>query len=230
MDGVVGARCEILVDRDEILHRRDLCGEDDAVLGHAELFGARGREQCRLHHGLARHRAHVARIGGRGVLVHQLGQQLLVERTPIGADADRLAVLVRDLDDVGELGVALVLEADIAGIDAVLGERLGTGRIGREQLVADIMEVADQGRGDAALGEAVTDVRDGGRGLLAIHGDADHFGAGARERCNLGDGAVDIGGVGVGHRLHDDRRTAAHGDVSDLDLGGPVPGRGARDV
>ncbi|MHC2680047.1 hypothetical protein ACVJDU_001611 [Bradyrhizobium diazoefficiens] len=34
----------------------------------------------------------------------------------------------------------------------------------------------------------------------------------------------------VGHRLHDDRRTAANGDVSDLDLGGPVPGRGARDV
>ena len=30
----------------------------------------------------------------------------------------------RDLDDLGELPVALVLEADIAGIDAVFGERL----------------------------------------------------------------------------------------------------------
>src|SRR5439155_18151790 len=123
-------------------------------------------------------RTHVARTGGRGVLVHQLVQQLLVERAPIGADAYRLVVLVGDLDDVGELGVALVLEADIAGIDAIFGERLGTGRIGRQQLVADIVEVADQGRGDAALEQAVADVRNGGSGLLAVHGDADHFGAG----------------------------------------------------
>ena len=42
-------------------------------------------------------------FGERRVLVHQLGQQFLVERTPIGADAHRLVVLDRDLDDVGEL-------------------------------------------------------------------------------------------------------------------------------
>ena len=73
-------------------------------------------------------------------------------------------------------------------------------------------------------------MRDGGGGLLAVDGDAHHFGAGARERCDLRDRAVDIGGVGVGHRLHDDRRAAADGDVADLDLRGPVPGAGAGDV
>ena len=147
MDGVVGAARQILIDRDQILHGRNLGRQDDAVLGHAELFGARGRQQRRLHHRLARHRARIARIGRGRVLVHQLGEQFLVERTPVGADADRLVVLVRDLDDVGELRVALVLEADIAGIDAVLVERLGAGRIFGEQLVTDVMEVADQGRG-----------------------------------------------------------------------------------
>jgi len=91
-------------------------------------------------------------------LFHQLGEQLLVERAPIGADAHRLVVFVGDLDDVGELGVALVLETDIAGIDAVFVERLGAGRIFGEQLVADIMEVADQGRGDAALAQAVANM------------------------------------------------------------------------
>ena len=192
--------------------------------------GARRRQQRRLHHGLARHRAGIARVRRGRVLVHQLGQQFLIERTPVGADADRLVVLVGDLDDVGELRVALVLEADIAGIDAVLVERLGAGRIFGEQLVADIMEVADQGRGDAALAQAVADMRNGGGGLLAIDGDAHHFGAGARQRRDLRDRAFDIGGVGVGHRLHDDRRAAADGDIADHDLGGFMPGAGAGDV
>ncbi len=168
--------------------------------------------------------------GEQRVFVHQLGQQFLIERTPIGADPHRLVVLVRDLDDVGELGVALVLEADIAGIDAVFVERLGAGRIIRQQLVADIVEIADQGRGDAALAQAVADMRHGGGGFFAIDRDAHQFGAGARQRGDLGDRALDIGGVGVGHRLHHDRRTAADGDIADHDLGGFVPGLGAGDV
>ena len=169
-------------------------------------------------------------FGRSDVLVHQLGEQFLIERTPVGADADRLVVLVGDLDDVGELRVALVLEADIAGIDAVFVERLGAGRIVGEQLVADVMEIADQGRGDAALAQAVADMRYGGGGFLAVDRDAHQFGAGARQRRDLGDSAVDIGGIGVGHRLHDNRRAAADGNVADHDLGGFVPRRGAGDV
>ena len=127
-----------------------------------------------------------------------------------------------DLDDVCELRVALVLEADIAGIDAVFVERFGAGRIVGKQLVADIVEVADQGRGDAALAQAIADVRKGGGRLLAIDGDAHHFRSGARQRRDLRDRAFDIGGVGVGHRLHDDRRTAADLDVTDLHAHGLV--------
>ncbi|MGY4316809.1 hypothetical protein ACVWW1_006136 [Bradyrhizobium sp. JR3.5] len=230
MDRVVRAAHDFLIDRDQILHGRHLRRQDDPVLGHAELLGAGRRQQRRLHHRLAGHRAGIARIGRGRVLVHQLGEQLLVERAPIGADTHRLVVLVGDLDDVGELGVALVLEADIAGIDAVLVERLGAGRILGEQLVADIVEVADQGRGDAQLAQAVADVRHGGGGFLAVDGDAHHLGAGAGERGDLGDGALDVGGVGVGHRLHDDRRAAADGDVADHDLRGVVPRCGTGDV
>ena len=72
-----------------------------------------------------------------------MGQQLLVERAPIGADAHRLAVLQRHFDDGAELAVLLLLEADIARIDPVLVERLGAGRMLGEQLVADIVEIAD---------------------------------------------------------------------------------------
>src|SRR6185437_4579434 len=83
---------------------------------------------------------------------------------------------------------------------------------------------------DAALAQAVAGMRDGGGRLLAVYGDAHHFGAGARESCDLRDRAIDIGGVGVGHRLHHDRGAAADRDVADLDLRGPVPGAGAGDV
>ena len=62
------------------------------------------------------------------VLVHQPREQFLIERAPIDADAHRLVVLDRHLDDLRELRIALVLEADIAGIDAVFVERLGAGR------------------------------------------------------------------------------------------------------
>ena len=114
MDRVVGAAAELLVDRDQVLHRRHLGREDDAVARQADLLGARGREQRRLHHRLARDRARLHRVVRLGVLVHQVGQQFLIERAPVGADAHRLVVLDRHLDDGGELPVLLVLEADIA--------------------------------------------------------------------------------------------------------------------
>jgi hypothetical protein len=83
------------------------------------------------------------------VLVHQPGQEFLVERAPVDADADRLVVFHRDFDDLRELGVALGLEADIAGVDPVLVERARAVGIVGQELVADIVEIADQRHGDA---------------------------------------------------------------------------------
>jgi cysteine synthase len=171
VDGVVRALRQHAVDGDQILHRRDLGGQDDAIARQADLLGAHGRQQRRLHHRLARDGAGVDRRGAAGVLVHEVGQQLLVERAPVRADAHGLAVADRHLDD-GELPVPLVLEADIAGIDAVLGQRLGAGRMIGEQLVADVVEVADEGHVDAAPGQPVADVRNRRGRLVAVHRDA----------------------------------------------------------
>ncbi len=90
-----------------------------------------------------------------------------------------LSVFDRHLDDGGELLVLLVLEADIAGIDAVLVERLGAARMIGQQLVADVMEVADERHAHAQLREPLLDVRHGGRRLVAVDGDAHELGAGA---------------------------------------------------
>ena len=125
-------------------------------------------------------------------------------------------MLQRDLDDLGELPVALVLEADIAGIDAIFAERRRASRMLLQQRVAVIMEVADQRRFDAENVQPLADMGHGGGGLGAIHGDAHQLGAGARQRRDLGRGGVDIGRVGIGHRLHDDGRVAAKGDAADV--------------
>ena len=159
------------------------------------------------------HLARVLGLGQRRILVHEPGEQLLVEAAPIDADAHGLAVAERDLDDLGELPVALVLEADIAGIDAVFVERLGAGRMLGQQRVAVIMEVADERHLHAARGEPVADMRHGGRGLLPVDGDAHELGAGTRQRGHLRHRRRHVGGVGVGHGLHHDGRIAAERDA-----------------
>ena len=128
------------------------------------------------------------------------------------------------------MAVALVLESDIAGIDAVFVERLRAGRIIGQQLVADVMEVPDQRRGDAALAQRIADMRHGGGRFVAIDRDPHQLGAGAGKRRDLFHRARHIGGVGVGHRLHHDRGAAANRDVADHDLGGFMPGVGTGDV
>ena len=73
----------------------------------------------------------VLRLGAARVLVHQLGEQLLVEAAPVDADAHRLVVAHRRLDHLRELAVVLVALADVARVDAVLRQRLGAGRDSR---------------------------------------------------------------------------------------------------
>ena len=185
----------------------------------AQLLGALRRNERRLHDGLVHHGARILRRIRARVLVHQARQQLLVERAPVDADAHRLLPAQRRIDDGGELAVLLVLEADVAGIDAVLAERLGAGRVVGQQRVAVVVEVADERRDDATLREPVADVRHGLGRLVAVDGDADELGAGAGERRDLRDGRVDVGGVGVGHRLHDDGRAAADHHARDVARG-----------
>ncbi len=154
---------------DEILHGRDLGREDDAVPREAHLLGAVGGEDRRLHQRLARHGARLDRRGRAGVQVHEMREQFLVERAPVGADAHALAVLRGELDDGAELAVLLLAEADIAGIDAVLVQRLGARRMIGEQLVADVVEVAHERYVHATQHQPVADMGDGGGRLVAVH-------------------------------------------------------------
>ena len=144
--------------------------------------------------------------------VHQAGQQFLVEAAPVDADAHRLVPAHGGLDHLAELAVALVALAHVAGVDAVLGQRLGAGRIVGEQAVAVVVEVADQRHVDAHAVELLADVGHLRRGLGRVDGDAHHLGAGDRQFLDLDRGADGVHRVGVGHRLDAHRRVAADGD------------------
>ena len=77
------------------------------------------------------------------------------------------------------------------------------------------MEIADQRHVDAKFAQPVANVRHGFSGFIAIDGDAHKFRAGAGEVSDLADGACNIGGIGVGHRLHNHRRAATDFDAAD---------------
>ncbi len=154
------------------------------------------------HHRFHGHFAGVFRLFKAGILVHHAGEQHLVERSPVHADAHRLLILHRDFDHGAEVGVAGLSNAGVAGIDAVLGQIARALGIFRQQNVTVVVEVADDGDADALLIELFDDVGNGGGSLVVVHGDAYQFGTGAGEGCYLLDGRRNIGGIGIGHRLH----------------------------
>ena len=107
--------------------------------------------------------------------------QLLIQRAAIDADAHRLAVVARDFANGGELFVAALAGADVAGIDAVLVESFRAVGILREQHVAVVVKIADD-RDIAAGGEqALLDFGNGGGGFRHVHGPANDFGTGFGE-------------------------------------------------
>ena len=128
-----------------------------------------------------------------------------------------LFAIARDAADRGELLVAPLAGADVAGIDAVLVQRLRALGEARQQQVAVVVEVADERRGDAGVEHAPLDLRDRRRGFRHVDGDADHLGAGLRQLDALLRGARGIRRVGHGHRLDDDGRAAADLDRTDAD-------------
>src|SRR5581483_5970193 len=80
-----------------------------------------------------------------------------------------------------------------------------------------IVKIADNGRLPPFISDALHDVGHGLRGVVIVDGDADQLGAGAGERGDLLDCGFDVGGVGVGHRLHDYGGVRPDADAADVD-------------
>ena len=123
-----------------------------------------------------------------------------------------------DPDDRDEVLVA-PLRADVARVDAVLRERGRRARVLGQELVAVVVEVADERDADPEVVELAPDDRDGARRGIVVDRHAHELAARVRERRDLERGRVGVGRVGVRHRLHDDRGGGADGDAADVDEG-----------
>ena len=227
VQGEIAARGQVAIDRDQFLHAADLGAEHDTLRRQTEVHGTmrgiqRGADQ-RLTHDSSR----IPGFGAQGVLVHQLRGQRLVQRAPVGADAHRLRILDRELDQLRELGVALLAEADVARVDPVLAQRLGARGLVGQQGVSVVVEVADDRNRDPHHRQLVDDARHRGGGLGIVHGHPHQFRAGPPQFGDLPGGRGHVGGVGIGHRLHDDRCGATDLHAADLDLARGSPIRGA---
>ena len=217
MERVVAARGQFAVDVDEVANSRDFRRQDDLVAAKAVALGGGRIIKCRHHHRFHHHVAGFERLRELRVVVHHLRQQRLIERTPVDADADGLLVLDGNFDHSPEVVVILAADGTVTGIDSVLGERFGAVGIFGQELVAVVVEVADDGRVPALGADTLDDVRDGGGSFVVVDGDADKLGAGAGECGDLLNGGFDVGGVGVGHRLDDDRSVGTDADAAYVD-------------
>src|SRR5579864_2768809 len=92
-----------------------------------------------------------------------------------------------------------------------------------QELVPVVMKIADQRHRAARVVEAPPDLRQCSRGFRGVDRHAHELGSGVGERVHLRDGCGDIGGVGVRHRLHDDRRAAADAHPGDIDATARAP-------
>ncbi len=98
--------------------------------------------------------------------------------------------------------------------------------VGKE-LMADVVEIANDRHVDVHAEQALLDMRHGGGCLVAVNRNAHDFRTSPRQVRDLLGGRLDVGGIGIGHRLHDNGRAAADGDVANLYGDGSMPFGGA---
>ena len=108
VERVVAAPGEDPVDVDQVADPGNLRRQDDPLVRKARFLGKLSRTERTLDHRFDHHRAAVAWLGRRGIGVHEVGQQLLVEGAPVDADADGLVVLDRHSNDRLEVRVVML--------------------------------------------------------------------------------------------------------------------------
>ena len=212
---IVAAPRELGIDGDQVLNMRDLAGKDDSIARQPERLGKLGTAQSRRDQSLAGHLRGIERILRLRIFVHQTREKVLIEAAPIDADTHRLAVVDRPFDHHRELRIVLAALPDVARVDTVFRERPSAIRKVAEQLVTVEVEVADQRYLAVERVEPLANHRHGRSGLGRVDGNAHQFRPGVGQRLGLRNRGSDIGRVGIRHRLHDNRMTAAYGDAAD---------------
>ena len=206
---------QVTVNREQVARARDLAGDDDLVPSESRLERELGRLDGRYHHALVENVFRRAAQFAVGVLLHLGDHEVLVERSSVDADANRLVVIDGNLADGRKTLVAARAGADVAGIDAVLVERGRAIRVARQQQVAVVMEVADERRLAAGIEHSAFDLGDSGSRFRHVDRDADEFRPRFRQLDALARGGGRVHRIGHRHRLDGDGRTPANLQVPD---------------
>ena len=120
------------------------------------------------------------------------------------------------LDNGSELPVLLFLETNVTGVDAIFVERFCACRIFGEELVSDIVEVPDDRHIDAPLEKALLDVGHSGSRFVAVDRDANDLRTCPRQIRYLPRRGLHIRGIGIRHRLDDDRGASADANAANV--------------
>src|SRR5262249_6015393 len=146
---------------------------DDAILLQPICFSQFSRLQSTLDNGGDQNAVSVFRLREGGVLVHHFGQQILIEGSPVDADADRVPPPQSSVDHAVEVLVMAFTTSDIAGVDAVFGQEPRTLRILGEQEMAVVVEVSHQGNLNSPALQPGNDLRHSSSSLFCIDRDSD---------------------------------------------------------
>src|SRR5882724_6558661 len=121
MERILTTRSQRAIDINQILHAANFGAQDNLVGAHAVFLGNLSRLQRAYYHGFHHHVASFFGLVESRVLVHHSSKQSLIERAPVHANAHWLLILDRDFDHGAKVVIVLAANADVAGIDAVLG-------------------------------------------------------------------------------------------------------------
>jgi len=111
------------------------------------------------------------------MLTHQPATNFLIERSPVGADADGFVVFAGNIEYLRKLGIMPQSESDVAGIDSVLVQRTSTRRGISKQGVGDEVIIPDKGHMAAFIIEALSNLRHSFCVLEVLDGDPHEFAA-----------------------------------------------------
>ncbi len=210
MQRIVAAPRQLAINSDQILHAGYLARQDNAITLQAQLFRSLRVLYRRGNQGFIHHRLRRPRLAAQGILIHDTGQQSLVQATPVDADPHRFIILAGGLDHLRKLRISLGAFTDITRIDPILRQRLGAVWIVIQQRMAVVVEITDQRYIYAHLVQLLADRRHCCCRFRIIYRDAHQLGTSTRQVLDLDRGADGVGGIGIGHGLHHYRRTATN--------------------
>ena len=154
---VVAARGQVAVHRDRSCTPADLAREHDAVRAAGRAPRPPRRVQGRADHRLAQHRVGAQRLGAAPRSRPSAREQLRVEDAPVDADAHRLAVAMAASIMVANCSSGCAPCPTLPGLMRYLARASAQSGNSAQQLVAVVVEVADQRHVEAVRVEALAD-------------------------------------------------------------------------